>query len=90
MTDTLFSRLQLALAGLIGAVTLTGCGGPNLAQRMTRGPWGLFSLLIIVLDVLAIVEVVKGNKTSGGKLLWILVIVFFPVGGLVLYWFLGR
>ncbi len=90
MTNTLFARLQLALAGLVGALTLTGCGGPNLVQRMSRGPWGLFSLLIIILDIVAIAEVVKGEKTTGGKLLWVLLIVFFPVGGLILYWFFGR
>ena len=80
---------QVSLLALLGALTLTGCGGPNLMQR-ARGPFGIFGLIILVLDILAIVEVARGNKSTGGKVLWILLIVFFPVGGLILYWIFGR
>lgn len=89
MMHRLLTRLQLALTGLLGALLLTGCGGPNLLQR-ARGPFGLVGLVVLILDVLAIVEIAKGSKGTGGKLLWILIIVFFPIGGLILYWIFGR
>jgi hypothetical protein len=89
MLRTLWSRLSLPFFALLGALTLSGCAGPNLMQR-ARGPFGLLGLVILILDILAIVEVARGNKSTGGKLLWILLIVFFPVGGLILYWIFGR
>ncbi len=50
----------------------------------------IIGLVILVLDILAILQVVKSALTGGKKLLWILVIVFIPVIGLVLYYLLGR
>jgi hypothetical protein len=30
------------------------------------------------------------KRTTGDKILWTLVIVFFPLGGLILYYMFGR
>ncbi len=89
MIQSLFSRLTAPLLAMLSAFMLAGCGGPNLVQR-ARGPFGLIGLVILVLDILAIVEVAGGHKSTGGKVLWILLIVFFPIGGLILYWIFGR
>ncbi len=50
----------------------------------------LFGLIILVLDILAIVEIVKSTLTTGKKTLWIVLVVLLPVVGLILYFLLGR
>lgn len=51
---------------------------------------GLLSLVILVLDIIAIVDVFKSSMSTGKKVLWILLILILPVVGLLLYFFLGR
>jgi len=47
---------------------------------------GVLGLIILILDLIAIFELLR---TSGrgvcSKLIWILIIIFFPIGGLILY-----
>lgn len=50
----------------------------------------LISLLILIIDIVAIVDIVKSNKDTEKKVLWIIAVVFLPVLGPVLYYFLGR
>lgn len=84
---TLLSLSLLAIVSLL----LVGCGGPNLIERMSTPYWGLCGTVIIVLDIIALVDLLGDDRREfGGKLLWTLLIVFFPVGGLILYYFLGR
>ena len=51
---------------------------------------GILSLVILVLDIVAIIDVLKSSMTTGKKVLWILVILILPVIGLLLYFFIGR
>jgi hypothetical protein len=72
-------------------VLLTGCGGPDLIDRLSRPRWGLCGTLIIVLDLVAIVDLLGDEaRSTTGKVLWTLLIVFFPVGGVILYFLFGR
>lgn len=82
--------IPTALA-LVSAVFLAGCAGPNLIERLSFG-WGTGTCgtIIIILDVLAILDVVGSDRSFGGKALWSLLIVFFPVGGLGLYYVFGK
>ena len=41
-------------------------------------------------DVLVIIDIVKSNKDTEKKVLWIVAVVFLPVLGPILYYFLGR
>jgi len=50
----------------------------------------LFGLIILVLDILAIVEIVKSSKDTGKKILWIILVLLLPIVGLILYFLLGR
>jgi cytochrome bd-type quinol oxidase subunit 2 len=82
--------LTVAVLGLM-AVLLAGCTGDNLLEMFNR--WetlGCCGLIIFILDIIAIVEVAGSNKDTGSKVLWILLIFFFPIGGLLFYYFLGR
>ncbi len=50
---------------------------------------GLFSLIIFALDVWAIINVVKSGTETGKKILWVLLILFLPVLGLIIWALLG-
>jgi hypothetical protein len=82
-----FSRVLLVPL----AVLLAGCGGPDLIDRISQPRWGLCGTLIIVLDLVALVDLVgdEGRSTLN-KVLWALLIIFFPVGGVILYFLFGR
>jgi hypothetical protein len=51
---------------------------------------GLLGLVILILDIIAIVEILNSGRPAGNKLLWILLILFFPVIGLIIYYAAGR
>ncbi len=90
MHTTLRTCCSALLLGLL-TVVLAGCGGPNLLDRLNN-PWGygLCSLIILVLDIIALLEVAGSDRSFGDKVLWGLLIFFFPVGGLILYYLFGR
>ena len=88
---TRLNRIVPAIFAAAGALLLAGCGGPNLFDRL-GGFWGngICWGIIVVLDILALVEIAGTDWTLGRKVLWALVIVFMPLIGLALYWFLAR
>ncbi len=50
----------------------------------------LIGLAILVLDIIAIVNVVQSTMDSGKKTLWIVLIVLLPVIGMILYFLVGK
>ncbi|MEX0600992.1 MAG: PLD nuclease N-terminal domain-containing protein [Rhodothermales bacterium] len=72
------------------AVLLSGCG-PNLFDRANNF-WsaGCCGGLIVILDVIALIELAGGPKSTGDKVIWACIIIFFPVLGCILYYFFGR
>ncbi|MBS1506243.1 MAG: PLDc_N domain-containing protein [Bacteroidetes bacterium] len=50
----------------------------------------LISLLILVLDIVVILDILKSNKDMEKKVLWIIVVIFLPLLGPVLYYLLGK
>lgn len=50
----------------------------------------LIGLIILILDIVAIIEILKGSRDVLSKLLWTLLILFFPLGGLIIYYLIGR
>ena len=51
---------------------------------------GIIGLVILVLDIIAILDVVKNQAETGKKVLWIVLIILLPVIGLVLYYLVGK
>lgn len=51
---------------------------------------GLLGLVVLVLDIIAIVDVVKSSMDSGKKALWIILVLILPVIGMVLYFLVGK
>lgn len=50
---------------------------------------GLLGLIILALDIWAIVNVVQSGISTGGKVLWILGILLFPVIGFLCWLLFG-
>ncbi len=50
---------------------------------------GLFSLIILALDIWAIINVVRSSAGTGAKVLWILLIVVLPLVGLIIWALMG-
>ena len=87
--DRLRTALSLAALGLMTLV-LAGCGR-NLFDRI-GGFWsfGCCSAIVVILDVLALVELVKSNRSTQDKVLWAALIILFPFLGCIGYYFFGR
>lgn len=88
----MLNRIRTAPVLFLGALTvfLVGCGGPNLFERLQSPFGGICSLIILILDIIAIVEVINSSRSTGEKLLWCALIFFLPVLGLLLYYFVGK
>jgi len=52
--------------------------------------YNLLGLVVLILDIIAIIDVIKSNKDTAMKVVWILVILLLPVIGMILYFLLGR
>lgn len=50
---------------------------------------GLIGLVILALDIWAILNIINSSVDTGKKVLWIVLIVFLPVVGLLLWALLG-
>lgn len=50
---------------------------------------GVLGLLILAADIWAILNVFQSSASNGAKVVWTLVIIFLPLFGLVLWFFLG-
>lgn len=87
-SSTPIARLVLFV---LAAVGLASCGGPNLVERITSPRWGFCGTLVIVLDIVALVDLLGDDgRTTANKVLWSLAILFMPILGVVLYFAFGR
>lgn len=50
---------------------------------------GLFGLLVLIGDIWAILNILQSGAASEKKLLWILLVLFLPLLGLILWLLLG-
>jgi len=48
------------------------------------------ALFIVLLPLLALVSVLMNDFPSGEKLIWVLVIIFLPILGSILYFLIGK
>ena len=86
-------RYRLLPTALLGMMTvlLTGCGGANLADRLGNSwGFGFCGLIILILDIIALVEIFGSNRDTTSKVLWCLLIFFFPILGIIIYYLVGR
>jgi hypothetical protein len=71
------------------AAVLTGCADGNFGDMITGGPGGLCGLIILIADIYAFVQIAKSSADGVTKVLWALLVFFFPVGGLLIWYFAG-
>jgi len=50
----------------------------------------LISIIILIIDVIVIFDIVRSNKDTEKKVLWIIAVIFLPVLGPILYYFIGK
>lgn len=50
---------------------------------------GVIGFLVLVADIWAIVSVVQSGASTGGKVLWIVLILLLPVLGFLIWLFAG-
>jgi hypothetical protein len=46
---------------------------------------GLLGLVVLALDIYAAINVVQSNISTGGKVLWILLLLILPVLGFIIW-----
>jgi hypothetical protein len=46
---------------------------------------GLLGLVILALDIWAILKIIGSSASTGAKVLWIILILFLPVVGLIIW-----
>ncbi len=56
---------------------------------MNVGYNGLWGLLVLAADIWAILNIAQSSASTGTKLVWILVVLFLPVLGVILWFFMG-
>lgn len=49
----------------------------------------LIGIIILAADIWAIINIVQSGATTGKKVLWSLLVIFFPVVGLIIWFILG-
>lgn len=50
---------------------------------------GIIGLIILALDIWAVINVIQSDASTGGKILWILLIIVLPLVGLIIWYFAG-
>lgn len=50
----------------------------------------LLSLLVLAIDVIVVLDIIKGNKDMEKKVLWIIAVIFLPLLGPLLYYVIGK
>ena len=86
------SRLRPLLLAVLAplALLLSGCGGPNLVERLTSPYWGCGGTIVVVLDIVALVDLLGDDaRDTSSKVIWALLIIFFPIIGVILYFLFG-
>jgi len=50
---------------------------------------GFLGLLVLVADIWAIVSVIQSGASTGGKVLWIVLVLLLPILGFLIWLFAG-
>lgn len=50
----------------------------------------LISIIILIIDVVVILDIIRSNKDTEKKVLWIIAVIFLPILGPILYYFIGK
>lgn len=51
---------------------------------------GLLGLIVLVLDIIAVVDIIKSTMDTGKKILWVILVFILPIVGMILYFVLRK
>ena len=51
---------------------------------------GIVALIVLILDIFALVDILKSSMDTANKALWIVLILILPVIGMALYFMIGK
>jgi hypothetical protein len=49
----------------------------------------IVSLLILIADIWAIINIIQSNESAGSKALWVVLVLVLPILGLIIWYFAG-
>lgn len=49
----------------------------------------IIGIIILIADIWAIIQIVQSSASTGMKVVWVLIILFLPLIGLIIWFFLG-
>ena len=49
----------------------------------------LLGIVVFVLDIIAIVSILKSSAETGTKILWLILVILLPFVGMILYFLMG-
>ncbi len=52
--------------------------------------YGCASLLVLLLDIYCLLRIAESSSTTVRKAIWAVVVIFFPLGGAILWVLFGR
>ena len=62
----------------------------TLLSLFSNAFFSLPVLILLILDVVALRTIWKSEtRSEGSKILWTILVFFFPLGGLILWWIFG-
>jgi hypothetical protein len=79
------SRLPLTALLLPLVALISSC-----SRRNADGSLATWGVLLLILDIVALVNIFNKPWGIGKKLIWGAIVFFFPLGGLIIYYFFGR
>ncbi len=50
----------------------------------------LIGFIIFIIDVIVILDIIRSNKDTEKKVLWIIAVILLPVLGPILYYVIGK
>ena len=50
----------------------------------------IIGIIILALDIYAIYTILSGSGDAGKKLLWVILVLFLPILGMILWFAIGR
>ncbi|KAF3913434.1 hypothetical protein ABW21_db0202494 [Orbilia brochopaga] len=83
--------LLLLLTAILASLTTAAPIGDGLVT-VQENAWGygagggIVGLIIFILDVLVFIEIFKSSRPASHKILWGLLVFFFPIIGLIVYY----
>jgi hypothetical protein len=51
--------------------------------------YSIIGLLILILDIFAIIKIIQSSASGVEKILWVLIVLLFPVVGMIVWFFVG-